>query len=108
MPNRLCLTDGIPLANTVRSSTQVELLRGQGALHVLDSSAPDLDDQLIGALKETGATLAFDAIDGGTLAAAILPTMETVATRRLSVYSRKAHLCRRFICMARSILARTL
>src|SRR5262249_49324328 len=39
MLNRLCLADGIPLVNVVRSPAQAETLRAQGATHVLDSSA---------------------------------------------------------------------
>jgi hypothetical protein len=38
---KICKEDGIPLVNVVRSEAQEALLRGQGAEHVLDSSAPD-------------------------------------------------------------------
>jgi NADPH:quinone reductase-like Zn-dependent oxidoreductase len=88
MLNRLCLLDGVPLVNIVRSATQVELLRAQGAVHVLDASAPDFEDVLLEALDRTGATLAFDAIGGGTMASRILAAMEKVASRRLTSYSR--------------------
>ena len=37
-------------------------------------------DELIAALAETGATLAFDAIGGGKLASQILSCMEAAAT----------------------------
>lgn len=88
MLNRLCITDSVPLVNIVRSASQVALLRTQGAAHVLDSSASDFGPALLGALEETGATLAFDAIGGGLMANTLLMAMETVATRRLCAYSR--------------------
>jgi NADPH:quinone reductase-like Zn-dependent oxidoreductase len=88
MLNRLCLADGIPLVNIVRSQEQVRILRDQGAAHVLDSSADDFAEALVAALEATGATLAFDAIGGGTMAARILTAMETVASRKLTEYSR--------------------
>jgi 8-amino-7-oxononanoate synthase len=42
----------------------VALLRELGAEHVLDSSAPSFQAELIAAMKTTGATLAFDATHG--------------------------------------------
>ena len=57
MLNRICLNDGIPLVNVVRSEEQVALLKGQGAEHVVNSSAEDFNEQLSTALNATGATL---------------------------------------------------
>lgn len=88
MLNRVCKADGIPLVNIVRSNQQVNLLRSMGASHVLNSSDEDFERDLTQALYETGATLAFDAIGGGTLAATILTCMETAAGRKTTVYSR--------------------
>ena len=65
MLNRICIKDGVPLVNIVRSAEQEKLLRGIGAKHVCDSTAPDFMEKLTAALIETGATLAFDAIGGG-------------------------------------------
>src|SRR5450631_1632908 len=65
MLNKICLKDGIGLVNIVRSAEQAALLREQGALHVVDSTAPTFMDDLTNALATTGATLAFDAIGGG-------------------------------------------
>src|SRR3981081_1575061 len=76
MLNRVFLMDGIPLVNIVRSQTQAEALRLLGAKHVLDSSSPTFRRNLAGALEETGATLAFEAIGGGTLAGTIVVAME--------------------------------
>jgi len=88
MLNRLCLADDIPLVNIVRSSAQEMLLRDQGARYVLDSTAPNLAEKLVDALEQTGATLAFDAIGGGTMASDILVAMEKVAGCKLAAYSR--------------------
>jgi NADPH2:quinone reductase len=76
MLNRLCLKDGIGLVNVVRSEAQADLLRGIGAVHVCNTSAPTFVDDLTAALAATGATLAFDAIGGGELAGQILSCME--------------------------------
>ncbi|WP_295538235.1 zinc-binding dehydrogenase [uncultured Pseudacidovorax sp.] len=89
MLNRICLKDGIGLVNIVRKPEQAELLRGQGAVHVCDSSAPDFMAQLTEALVATGATIGFDATGGGTLAGQILQCMEaSIARRTPSEYSR--------------------
>jgi NADPH2:quinone reductase len=73
---RICIADGIGLVNVVRRAEQAEVLRGLGATHVVDSSQPDFAERLTGAIRETGATLAFDAIGGGTIASDILNAME--------------------------------
>jgi len=88
MLNRLCIADGVPLVNIVRSAEQVNLLREQGAQHVLDSNAEDFSAALVDALAATGATLAFDAIGGGRMAGRVLAAMETVALRSVQGYSR--------------------
>ncbi len=84
---RVCLEDGIGLVNIVRNAAQAELLRGIGAVHVVDSSADGFMEALIAALTATGATVAFDAIGGGKLANQILAAMETVASHG-AAYSR--------------------
>jgi NADPH:quinone reductase-like Zn-dependent oxidoreductase len=84
---RICKADGVPLVNIVRSPAQVALLKDIGAEHVVDSSADTFADDLLAALAATGATLAFDAIGGGTLAGRILGAMEQVANRD-AAYSR--------------------
>ena len=88
MLNKICLADGIALVNIVRSDDQAALLRGLGATHIVDSSKPDVEDRLVDALAETGATLAFDAIGGGDLAGRILTAMEAAANRSADGYSR--------------------
>lgn len=88
MLNRLCLADGVPLVNVVRSPAQADVLRAQGATHVLDSSAESFKDALVEAIAQTGATLGFDAIGGGRMAATILAAMEQVLRRKLAAYSR--------------------
>jgi NADPH:quinone reductase-like Zn-dependent oxidoreductase len=79
---RICLEDGVPLVNIVRSAAQADLLRGIGAVHVVDSSTPDFQQTLTRAMIETGATIAFDAIGGGRLGGQILAAMEAAAVHR--------------------------
>ncbi len=88
MLQKLCLADGVPLVNVVRRPEQAALLRGIGAKHVCDSSEPDFRGQLVRALEETGATLAFDATGGGRLAGQILSAMEAALQRKAGDYSR--------------------
>ena len=80
MLNRLCLAEAVPLINVVRSQAQAALLGAAGAKHVLDSTTPDFQRQLVEAVRVTGATMAFDAVGGGQLADAILYAMEEVAS----------------------------
>lgn len=84
---KICAADGVPLVNIVRRPEQVEQLRALGAEHVLDSSAATFGDDLIAAIATTGATIAFDAIGGGTLGAQILDAMERVASRTMTTFS---------------------
>lgn len=88
MLNRICLKDGVPLVCVVRSAAQKALLEGQGAKHVVDSSAASFPDDLTAAVDATGATLGFDAVGGGALAGHILAAIEVVAVRKAASYSR--------------------
>jgi NADPH:quinone reductase-like Zn-dependent oxidoreductase len=88
MLNRICIEDGIALINVVRRPEQVELLKGQGARYVCDSSSPDFVAELSAQIAETGATIAFDAVSGGNLASQILAAMERHAVTHLQNYSR--------------------
>lgn len=88
MLQKICLADGVPLVNIVRSDEQVAILRGLGATHVLNSKAEDFRARLVEAVTETGATLAFDAIGGGDIGSTILQAMEQAASREATEYSR--------------------
>jgi NADPH2:quinone reductase len=88
MLSRLCLSDGIPLVNVVRSDEQVKLLRDAGAIHVVNSSWSNFHARLLDAIEQTGATLAFDAIGGGTIASDILHGMELAQMRKSKEFSR--------------------
>ncbi len=88
MLQKLCIKDGIPLVNIVRSQQQVDILKGIGATYVCDSSSTTFMGDLIEAVAATGATLAFDAVGGGRLAGQILAAMEIAANRTASEYSR--------------------
>src|SRR6202044_134530 len=62
---KLCLEEDVPLVAIVRKPEQGEMLKAIGATHVCDSSSPSFMADLIGALKATSATMAFDATGGG-------------------------------------------
>ena len=85
---RICLKDGIPLVNVVRSAAQVARLQEIGATHVCDSSAPTFLADLTDAIAETGATIAFDCVGGGKLGGQILSAMEAAINRKATAYSR--------------------
>ena len=78
---KICLEDGIPLVNIVRSEAQVKLLKDLGATHVLNMTDADFMAQLIDAIAETKAMIGFDPIGGGTLAGQILTAVEAAARR---------------------------
>lgn len=88
MLQRVCTADGVPLVNIVRSDEQVALMRGLGATHVLNSRDADFRARLADAIGETGATVAFDPIGGGTLGSDIMGAMEQAAAARMTEYSR--------------------
>jgi NADPH2:quinone reductase len=88
MLNRICLADGLGLVNVVRRDEQVEMLRAEGARHVVSTASPAFAAELTEAIAATGATIAFDAIGGGRLASQILAAMEAALARSATEYSR--------------------
>lgn len=88
MLNRICIADGMPLINVVRSQAQIDILKGQGAKYVFDSTSETFMADLTAALVETGITCAFDAIGGGKLGSLIMSAMEAAAVKRMKEYSR--------------------
>jgi NADPH:quinone reductase-like Zn-dependent oxidoreductase len=88
MLQKVCLADDIPLINVVRSQEQGDLLRAIGARWVLNSKDADFTERLTEAVEETGATIAFDAIGGGSLGSEIIQAMERAAIERMSEFSR--------------------
>lgn len=88
MLNKICLKDGVPLVNIVRSAEQATTLRNIGAKYVCDSTSPNFMAELTDAIAATGATLAFDAVGGGKLANQILICMEAAINRKATSYSR--------------------
>jgi NADPH2:quinone reductase len=88
MLNKICIKDKVDLVNIVRKAEQVDVLKKIGATYVCNSSSPAFMDELTDALAATGATVAFDAIGGGTLAGQILAAMEAAANRTAKEYSR--------------------
>ncbi|NOK62576.1 MAG: zinc-binding dehydrogenase [Chloroflexi bacterium AL-W] len=73
----------LPMIHIVRRQEQVALLRGLGAIHILDSSASDFDEQLRARCRELGTTLAFDAV-AGEMTGRVLQAMPKGA--RITVY----------------------
>ena len=88
MVQRICLADGVPLINIVRSQEQVDVLHTISAKIVLNSQDADFHERLVAAIEETGATVAFDPIGGGPLGSEILQAMEEAAVSKMSEYSR--------------------
>jgi NADPH:quinone reductase-like Zn-dependent oxidoreductase len=88
MLQKICLADGVPLINVVRSPSQVDLLRAIGATYVLNSQDGDFFDRLTDAVAAVGATVAFDAIGGGSLGGDIMRAMEAGAVRTMASYNR--------------------
>ena len=75
--------------NIVRKPDHEAMLRAAGAVHVCNSTSASFMAELTGALKATGATLAFDAVAGsGRLASQILTGMEAAASAAAGGYSR--------------------
>jgi NADPH2:quinone reductase len=88
MLQRLCDEESIPLVNIVRTEDQAEILARMGADHVCNSNSPSFDDQLASSLRETWATMAFDATGGGDLASQILTAMEAATSSSSEGFSR--------------------
>jgi len=87
MLNKVCIADGVELVNIVRREEQADILRNLGAKYICNSSSEAFMPDLINAIHETGATLAFDATGGGGLASQILTAMESAAARTPGAYS---------------------
>lgn len=85
---KVCQQDGIALVNVVRKQSHVELLKGLGAEHVVNSSDENFMDQLTDAIAATGAFLGFDPIGGGHMSDACLTAMERVAASKMKEFSR--------------------
>jgi len=88
MLNRICIKDGIPLVNIVRSEEQVKTLNSIGAKYVVNLNAATFFEDLTAAVAATGATLAFDAVGGGTLTDTILRAMEAAFVAQQTGFSR--------------------
>ncbi len=88
MLNKICIADGVDLVNVVRKPEQVKILEDIGAKYIVNSSDTDFKARLTAAIKETGATLAFDATGGGKLADSIMLCMEMAAASEMEEYNR--------------------
>jgi NADPH:quinone reductase-like Zn-dependent oxidoreductase len=81
---KLCLQEDIDLVCIIRSDEQAKILTDLGAKYVINSNDDDLKAQLVDAMAETGATLAFDAIGAGDMADTLLASMERALSRNAS------------------------
>lgn len=94
---KICKTDSVPLINIVRNSSQIELLKNVGANFVCSTSDESFEEDLFTSIKETGATLAFDATGGGNegkLAGQILSAMERAilsSSKEYKIYGSDTH-----------------
>lgn len=85
---RICQEDGIDLVNIVRKAEHVDLLKGLGAEHVVNSSDPDFMKHLRAAIDTTNAFYGFDPIGGGQATDTVFKAMEQVAVSKMTEYSR--------------------
>jgi NADPH:quinone reductase len=74
MIERLARRWNLRAINVVRRREQVELLKKEGAIHVLDSSEPGFDEQLRVLCQKHTIRMAFDAV-GGDLTARVASAM---------------------------------
>ncbi len=85
---KICAEDDIALVNVVRKDAHVDLLKGLGAKHIVNSSDDDFMKQLRGAIDATDAYFGFDPIGGGSSIDHSLKAMEQVAASKMSEFSR--------------------
>lgn len=88
MVNKLALRRRVPVVNVVRRQEQVELLRAEGAEHVLNSTDADFDERLTELCRSLRVTLAFDAVAGemtGRLLRAMAPGGRLIVYGALSL-----------------------
>ena len=94
---KICKNDSIALINIVRDSQQIESLKDIGAKFVCSTSEENFEESLIANIKETDATLAFDATGGGNegkLAGQILSAMERAilsSSEEYQIYGSETH-----------------
>jgi NADPH:quinone reductase-like Zn-dependent oxidoreductase len=85
---KICAEDGLELVNIVRKAEHVEMLKGLGAKHVVNSSDDDFMAQLRSAIDATDAYYGFDPIGGGQATDNVFKAMEQVAVKKMTEYSR--------------------
>ncbi len=85
---KICQEDGLELVNIVRKADHVNMLKGIGATHVVNSSDPDFMKQLREAIDSTDAFYGFDPIGGGQATDTVFKAMEQVAVSKMTEYSR--------------------
>ena len=85
---KICQEDDLDLVNIVRKAEHIDLLKGIGAEHVVNSSDDDFADQLRTAIDATDAFYGFDPIGGGQAVDNVFKAMEQVAVSKMTEYSR--------------------
>jgi len=84
---KICAADNVPLVNIVRRPGAVELPRALGPDDAPHRSSPPVPNDPTDSIAATNATLAFDAIGGGTMVGQLLDAMERVASRSMKTFS---------------------
>lgn len=80
---RICLKDKIQLVNVVRRPEQEAMLRAiDPAAIIVNQSAPNFAADLAKAMKQTNASIAFDATGGGALSSHILDAFDKASQVR--------------------------
>ena len=82
MLNKRCIDIGIPLLNIVRREEQAELLKSEGAKHVIITKG-EWENEYKEAIKEHGFNVLFDALGGGPVTEALIVNLNGGSTAHL-------------------------
>lgn len=76
MLNKLCLKEKIPLLNIVRKQEQADLLKKEGATHILITTG-DWEKELKELIEKEGFDCLYDALGGGPVTEAIITSLKS-------------------------------
>lgn len=75
MLNKICQQEKIPLLNIVRRKEQADLLKSEGAQHVIITGEDSWIDQYKAAVKDHGFNVLFDALGGGDVTTKLIENL---------------------------------